>query len=191
MTVCDTALLHRRRAEILDVALTCFVRKGFAATTMADIAKAAGMSVGNLYNYFSGKSDIVSDLAEEEIRCMSQTMQKMLSGQMTDDERYELLLAHIRERLNPVRARLTMEIMLETTRNEELARIVRQWDSRIHASMRECRLAFGETEDALDPNIHADQAQLDGVVLRALMLPENFDAQAFARTVADRIHKKH
>lgn len=191
MTVCDTALLNRRRAEILEVALTCFVGKGFAATTMADIAKAAGMSVGNLYNYFSGKSDIVSALAEEEIRRTSQAMQKMLSGQMTDDERYELLLTHIRERLNPVRARLTLEIMLETTRNEELAHIVRQWDERIHAAVRECRLAFGDSEEGIDLVIQADQAQLDGVVLCALMQPENFDARAFADVVAERIHKKH
>lgn len=191
MTVCDTALLNRRRAEILEVALTCFAGKGFVATTMADIAKAAGMSVGNLYNYFCGKSDIVSALAEEEIRRTSQAMQKMLSGQMTDDERYELLLTHIRERLNPVRARLTLEIMLEATRNEELAHIVRQWDERIHAAVRECRLAFGDTEDGIDLVIHADQAQLDGVVLRALMQPENFDARAFADVVAGRIHKKH
>ncbi|MDY6010007.1 MAG: TetR/AcrR family transcriptional regulator [Duodenibacillus sp.] len=190
MTVCDTELLNRRRTEILKVALDCFVAKGFVATTMADIAKAAGMSVGNLYNYFSGKSDIVSALAEEEICRTNQTLQKMLSGRMTEDERYELLLEHIRERLNPVRARLTMEIVLETTRNEELARIVRQWDARVHAAIRECRLAFGDSQEGLDLTIRADQALLDGVVFHALMQPDNFDVQAFARVVADRIHGK-
>ncbi|WP_245526304.1 TetR/AcrR family transcriptional regulator [Nitratifractor salsuginis] len=46
---------ERRRLEIITGALKLFARKGFYATTIPDIARSIGMSVGNLYNYFSSK----------------------------------------------------------------------------------------------------------------------------------------
>lgn len=35
-----------------------FARKGFLKTSMRDIADAAGMGVGNVYNYFAGKDEL-------------------------------------------------------------------------------------------------------------------------------------
>lgn len=55
------------REQILSAAGECFRNRGFKATTMHEIAKRAGMSVGNLYNYFDGKDAIVDELAKREI----------------------------------------------------------------------------------------------------------------------------
>jgi AcrR family transcriptional regulator len=53
-----------RRATILTVARTLFHERGFASTTMADIAAAAGMGVGSLYVYFPTKEAIALTLVE-------------------------------------------------------------------------------------------------------------------------------
>ncbi len=44
--------------QILDAALPVFVRYGFRKTTMADIARAAGISRASLYLSFSSKEDV-------------------------------------------------------------------------------------------------------------------------------------
>lgn len=43
------------REAILESGFGLFARKGFTATTMADIARGAGMTVGNTYVYFDSK----------------------------------------------------------------------------------------------------------------------------------------
>lgn len=60
-----------RSAEILASVRQAFVEKGFDGASMQDLARAAGMSVGNFYRYFPSKSAIVEgmialDLAEME-----------------------------------------------------------------------------------------------------------------------------
>ncbi|KMN30544.1 MULTISPECIES: TetR/AcrR family transcriptional regulator [Chromobacterium] len=47
-----------RPSEILDAALALFVEKGFSATKMEDIARAAGVTKGTPYLYFQNKEDI-------------------------------------------------------------------------------------------------------------------------------------
>lgn len=46
------------REMILKAARGKFARKGFLKTSMRDIADAAGMGVGNIYNYFAGKDEL-------------------------------------------------------------------------------------------------------------------------------------
>ncbi len=45
--------------HLLETALRLFRRKGFEATTMRDIAEAAGLSVGAAYYHFRSKEDLV------------------------------------------------------------------------------------------------------------------------------------
>ncbi|ATB69510.1 transcriptional regulator, TetR family [Sulfurospirillum diekertiae] len=52
----------RKSEKILDAALLLFSTRGFYATTIPDIAKAMGMSVGNLYNYFSSKEILAKEI---------------------------------------------------------------------------------------------------------------------------------
>ena len=68
MKVTDKKAL--KRESIIQTALQLFSTNGFHRTTIPDIARKLGMSVGNLYNYFSSK-DI---LAQEIIKYTSQTL---------------------------------------------------------------------------------------------------------------------
>ncbi len=53
---------EERKRQIMDMALKLFSKEGFFEVTIADIAKALGMSVGNLYNYFSSKDALAKEL---------------------------------------------------------------------------------------------------------------------------------
>lgn len=48
--------------KIMDAAFRLIADKGYASTSIAEIAAAAGVSKGLLYNYFKGKQDLVEKL---------------------------------------------------------------------------------------------------------------------------------
>jgi len=50
------------RQHILDVALRLFSRQGVSATSLADIAQAAGVTRGAIYWHFKNKSDLFSEI---------------------------------------------------------------------------------------------------------------------------------
>ena len=56
-----------RPQELLAAALDLFVERGFAATRLDDVAKAAGVSKGTLYLYFSSKEDLFKAVVRESI----------------------------------------------------------------------------------------------------------------------------
>jgi len=53
---------EQRRALILQSALDLFIRKGYGETKVADIAKAANMSIGLLFHYFDSKEKLYEEL---------------------------------------------------------------------------------------------------------------------------------
>jgi len=55
-----------RRSDILAAAKKVFARKGYHATTVADIAKAAKLSYGSIYWYFDSKDALFHALMESE-----------------------------------------------------------------------------------------------------------------------------
>jgi len=49
------------QAQLLNISLELFRKKGFDATTMRDIARTAGMSLGAFYYYYPSKDSIILD----------------------------------------------------------------------------------------------------------------------------------
>jgi len=56
---------ERSRRLVLDAALRLFSTRGFRATSVRDIAEAAGVSTGNLYHHFPDKEAIFRTLLDE------------------------------------------------------------------------------------------------------------------------------
>jgi AcrR family transcriptional regulator len=55
-------LRTQRRGQILDAARTEFAQRGFDATTVRDIADAAGVKASNLYRYFESKDSMIREI---------------------------------------------------------------------------------------------------------------------------------
>ena len=55
----DKQLINKKRDHIAKKSVELFVKKGYHQTTVREIAKASGMSMGALYDYISTKEDIL------------------------------------------------------------------------------------------------------------------------------------
>src|ERR1700761_6121582 len=51
-----------RRAQIIDCATQAIAELGFAQTSLAKIAKRAGISTGVISYYFAGKDDLIAEV---------------------------------------------------------------------------------------------------------------------------------
>ncbi|NUS45708.1 MAG: TetR/AcrR family transcriptional regulator [Mycobacteriaceae bacterium] len=54
-----------RRAELLELARRLFAERGYKATTVRDIADAAGILSGSLYHHFDSKETMVDEILHE------------------------------------------------------------------------------------------------------------------------------
>ena len=62
---------EQRFEQILHAAYVCFTKKGFHSTSMSDIAREAGVSVGHLYNFFESRDDKNTRESETREICAS------------------------------------------------------------------------------------------------------------------------
>lgn len=53
------SLVQERKQQILTAAAQVFADKGFEGATISDIARAAGVAEGSIYNYFKNKHDLL------------------------------------------------------------------------------------------------------------------------------------
>ena len=56
---------EQTRQDLLDAALTVFSQKGYTATRLEDVARAAGVTRGAIYHHFGSKAELYSALIEE------------------------------------------------------------------------------------------------------------------------------
>jgi AcrR family transcriptional regulator len=84
--------IDRRRAEILAVAARIFADKGYANTTTREIANAADVAEGTLYNYFASKREILLAIALETEAPMEAAV--MATEQIRDRESVVILVEH-------------------------------------------------------------------------------------------------
>lgn len=61
---------QRTRSTILHAAAELFARDGYQRTTVADVASAAGVSLGTVYQYFRDRSDLVAALVHNNVSHM-------------------------------------------------------------------------------------------------------------------------
>ena len=76
---------EQRRRDLLAAAKRLFAERGFPATTIADIARAAGVSYGVVYWYFESKDDLFHALmAEEEAALRRRITDSVDTSEATD-----------------------------------------------------------------------------------------------------------
>lgn len=123
----------RRRAEhrpdeILDAALSLFVEQGYAHTTVAQIAKAAGVSKGAVYLYFPSKQAVLEGLVQRAVQPVKATALADLdiaSGNLRST--ISAFLGHLSEQLSQPNALAVPRIVLrEATAVPEIAEMYRR-----------------------------------------------------------------
>lgn len=183
MTVLDFNLYEQRREEILDVARECFAEKGFNATTMVEVARRTGMSVGNLYNYFHGKAAIVECLAEREVKKLADQVARLKYSKPTRQERLQHLCDIALASMDMKRARVTLEIFAEAVHNDQLRQIIVRSDDKIRELLAQMYRSYGDADDKwLEVRITVDMAVMDGLAIRAVA--QKIDGEKLANEIA-------
>jgi len=83
---------HETRQRILDCARKLFTGKGLEQTTTRDIAEAAGIAAGTMFNYFPTKEALAMTIVEEALDHAATEFDGRLRGDQTLDE---ALFGHI------------------------------------------------------------------------------------------------
>jgi len=65
--------MAKRRGEILDAARSCFIRTGYAGTSMDAIAEAADISLMTLYRHAESKDDLFAATVSDACRARDET----------------------------------------------------------------------------------------------------------------------
>lgn len=175
----------QRRAQILDGARACFLRKGFHAATTAEISAEAGVSVANLYQYFPAKDDLVKALIEDDLAedlALVRVVEE--AGSLREGlETTGVLLAA--EPAYVEQTRLKLEIVAEAARNPVIAAVVEDADAKMvkaMAALLERRQHAGEVRKDADATViaHLILALYDGLYGRLAFSSENAAAMTLA-----------
>jgi AcrR family transcriptional regulator len=84
------------RQRILDAAAELFGVNSYSATTTRDIATAAGIATGTLFNYFATKEAIVSGLAEAALG-QARAARPRTVARSLEEELFALVAAELRQ----------------------------------------------------------------------------------------------
>jgi len=76
---------EERRGDILAAAKKVFARRGYHATTIADIARVAKLSYGSIYWYFDSKDALFHALMESEAQALRDHVTEALMTTPTED----------------------------------------------------------------------------------------------------------
>ena len=83
----------KKTEQILDAALVLFSTQGFYATTIPDIAKSMGMSVGNLYNYFPSKEVLAKEIIKYSSDILGAEIRKINEEKCSTKEKIKKIVA--------------------------------------------------------------------------------------------------
>lgn len=81
-----------RRTEILAAAARLFAEKGFAGTTVRDIADSVGILSGSLYHHFTAKEDMVVEIFNEYFDDLTNRWEEILARPDDITAKYEAML---------------------------------------------------------------------------------------------------
>lgn len=73
-----------RRHEIVEIATGLFLENGFAATSMATVAEAAGLTKASLYHHFPGKEELFAACVTHGYAAELERLRDIASGDASD-----------------------------------------------------------------------------------------------------------
>jgi len=100
--------VEQREDAIIDAARRTFLEKGFAKTTMAEIARQSGVADGTVYLYFRNKDDLARAVVSDFYRRLTQSAQSGVDELSSVEAQLRFLGSHHMERIMDERRILEM-----------------------------------------------------------------------------------
>ncbi len=90
-------LTGNRKEQILHIAMNLFREKGYAGTSMRDLARAIGIEPASLYSHIKSKEDLLRTICFDLADKFIYSLQELDNSDMSPDEQlYAAIEAHIR-----------------------------------------------------------------------------------------------
>ncbi|MBB6192203.1 TetR/AcrR family transcriptional repressor of uid operon [Sphingobium wenxiniae] len=177
------------REHILNTARDLFTTHGFHQTSMAELAAAAKISVGQIYRLFKGKEDIIEALIgadmKDRIGKIEELRLRLEAGRINIEQTFEhLVLLSLRDKDEA----LSFDILAEALRNRPVGETVSAMFQRFRHFLRDfaCVANPALSGEALDGAEEVILACIFGLGHRSLSLP-NLSDECTARHAAQMI----
>ncbi|MCB0218353.1 MAG: TetR/AcrR family transcriptional regulator [Chrysiogenetes bacterium] len=168
------------RARILETAGRLFARKGYAATSVDEVAAEARTSKSSIYWHFKSKEDILLAVLTENTSNWAAHAVSVIAARETPAERLEAALDVLEDQLQQTRDFRQLVLGMMTERAEESPR-TRAVLQEIYQGYRDATVKqIADTVPALPPAQRDAIAAVvlaisDGLFLHWQLDPENFD----------------
>lgn len=115
-----TETAQARRQLIVETAAVCFIEQGFHQTSIRDIAKRAGVSLGNLYNHFQGKAELIAEIALLEAQDLEALAEQVSAASDPSKAFDRFVVSYLEYCCRPENIMLAAEISSEGLRNPDV-----------------------------------------------------------------------
>ncbi len=188
---------EQRRREILETAITVFGKKGYRNTKASDLAEAAGIGKGTLYEYFRSKEEIFAGAFHLYFEHYERELQNVLTRESDPERQMHLLIKASFEMFlqgSSEFATVIMDFWAEGARKD--SNFVEQLDLKsVYGTFRDEIAAIITTgiEQGRFRQVNTQAvagiliAAMDGLALQWLMDPSLFDIEQTAQTLFETI----
>lgn len=138
-----------RRAQITEAALRCFGRSGLERASIADITAEAGLSTGSIYAHYRNKAELVQAAARATLTQRAEALGKYAQQDNPPDP--DELLARMTSVIDPVEAKVGVQVWGEATTDPAIGAIVVDMFDRLRAMVHDCVTAWLVKVEGHDP----------------------------------------
>lgn len=175
----------RTREQVVMAALACFIEHGFHQTSMRMVADTAGVSLGNIYNHFQSKEELIAEIAALE----ADELRGPLAALQAAPDPLAGIDAFVAARVEQAGRRedviLAAEVIAEAVRNADIAK--RFLDNRTLAvGVLADVLRRGQALNVIDAMLPVEPTAefildaVDGAALRCVLTREQPDRDTIA-----------
>jgi len=144
-----------RSAGILASVRQAFLEKGFDGASMQDLARAAGMSVGNFYRYFPSKAAIIQAMIEHDADMVQSDFAAILTSDHPMTTLRDVIAARVAGKDCADDLALWTEIEAASRHSAEIAQAAQRMESEVLANLiavfaAETGLSLPQTQERYD-----------------------------------------
>jgi AcrR family transcriptional regulator len=185
-----------KQEQIISAAIREFTKNGFAATTISDIARAAGIGKGTVYEYFSTKEEIIEHTFNFFVRSLEMDFEAILISGLAPVDKLKRIFDSF-TRFIDSESQEMLELMFDfwsvSIRHKESKGIIFQEMKKFYQAYREIfsdiiieGMGDGSIRKDINPLSAASMivGALDGIMVQWVLDRESFDFKDVVKTMA-------
>ncbi len=152
------------RQKIIDAASELYVKKGFKATSIEEIAEKAGVTIPVTYQYIKNKSEIMRLIMEDMLSIFKENLVSQLKGISDPEERLSIAISLYFRMIDQQQDKVLLMYQKSSSLDKESK-------SRIMSMEVELSKIFGDIiEDGIKKGVFKDDINVDVVSYNIIML---------------------